>query len=60
LTQAWIVIAVLLPALVWYGNPAVALLAGTALSLSFRKPLAVGGHRWGRHCRARSCYWDSP
>ena len=45
---AWVAVAVLLPALVWYGNPAIALLAGTLLSLSWRQPLAVGGHRWGR------------
>ena len=41
-------VALLLPVLIWYGNPAVALLAGTVLSLSWRTPLAVGGHRWGR------------
>ncbi len=34
--------------LVWYGNPAVALLTGTALSLLWRAPLDIGGHRWGR------------
>ena len=45
---AWVAVALLLPVLVWYGNPAVALLAGTVLSLSWRTPLAVGGHRWGR------------
>ena len=45
---AWVAVALLLPLLVWYGNPAVALLAGTVLSLSWRKPLAVDGHRWGR------------
>jgi uncharacterized integral membrane protein (TIGR00698 family) len=48
LNQAWVAVALLLPLLVWYGNPAVALLAGTVLSLSWRKPLAVNGHRWGR------------
>jgi uncharacterized integral membrane protein (TIGR00698 family) len=45
---AWVAVAALLPALIWYGNPAIALLAGTLLSLSWRQPLAVGGHRWGR------------
>ncbi len=45
---AWVAVALLLPALIWYGNPAIALLAGTLLSLSWRQPLAVGGHRWGR------------
>ncbi len=45
---AWAAVALLLPALIWYGNPAIALLAGTLLSLSWRQPLAVGGHRWGR------------
>lgn len=38
----------LLPPLIWYGNPAVALLAGTALSLSWRAQLGIDGHRWGR------------
>ena len=45
---AWVAVALLLPVLIWYGNPAVALLAGTVLGLSWRTPLAVGGHRWGR------------
>lgn len=45
---AWVAVAVLLPALIWYGNPAIAMLAGTLLSLSWRQPLTVGGHRWGR------------
>jgi uncharacterized integral membrane protein (TIGR00698 family) len=45
---AWVAVALLLPSLIWYGNPAIALLAGTLLSLSWRQPLAVGGHRWGR------------
>jgi uncharacterized integral membrane protein (TIGR00698 family) len=45
---AWVAVVLLLPALIWYGNPAIALLAGTLLSLSWRQPLAVGGHRWGR------------
>jgi uncharacterized integral membrane protein (TIGR00698 family) len=34
--------------LIWYGNPAVALLTGTALSLLWRAPLGIGGQRWGR------------
>jgi uncharacterized integral membrane protein (TIGR00698 family) len=44
----WAIVFALLVPLVWYGNPAVALLAGTALSLTWRTPLAIGGHRWGR------------
>ncbi|MEQ9002549.1 MAG: putative sulfate exporter family transporter [Pseudomonadales bacterium] len=40
----------LLPALVWYGNPAVALLVGGAIALSFdRAPMADGG-RLGGYC----------
>ncbi len=44
----WLIVAVLLVALVSYGNPAVALLCGTALSLLWKTPLDIGGHRWGR------------
>ena len=44
----WAIVAALLVPLVWYGNPAVALLTGTALSLAWRTPLALGGNRWGR------------
>jgi uncharacterized integral membrane protein (TIGR00698 family) len=46
--KTWIIVVALLLPLVWYGNPAIALLAGTALSLSWRTPLDIGGHRWGR------------
>ncbi len=48
MANAWAIVIVLLVPLVWYGNPAVALLAGIVLSLSWRTPLGVGGHRWGR------------
>jgi len=39
---------VLLVPLVWYGNPAVALLTGTVLSLLWRAPLGIGAQRLGR------------
>jgi uncharacterized integral membrane protein (TIGR00698 family) len=42
-----IVIGLLVP-LAWYGNPAIALLTGTVLSLLWRRPLGIGGQRWGR------------
>lgn len=45
---AWIVVAVALVPLCWYGNPAVALLAGTALALARPAAVDVGGQRWGR------------
>lgn len=48
MTKVWIIVVALLAPLIWYGNPAVALLTGTALGLSWRTPLGVGGHRWGR------------
>jgi uncharacterized integral membrane protein (TIGR00698 family) len=46
--KVWAVVGALLVPLVWYGNPAIALLTGTALSLAWRGPLGVAGHRWGR------------
>jgi uncharacterized membrane protein YadS len=44
----WVIVAALLVPLVWYGNPAVALLTGTALSLLWQSPLGIHGNRWGR------------
>jgi uncharacterized membrane protein YadS len=44
----WVIVAALLVPLVWYGNPAVALLTGTALSLLWQTPLVIHGNRWGR------------
>lgn len=37
-----------LPALVWYGNPAVGLLVGAALSLTFDKPVIPRAHALGK------------
>ncbi len=48
LPTVWVIVVALLLPLVWYGNPAVALLTGTTLSLVWKTPLAIGGHRWGR------------
>ncbi len=48
LQKVWVIAVALLLPLVWYGNPAIALLTGTALSLVWKTPLAIGGHRWGR------------
>jgi uncharacterized integral membrane protein (TIGR00698 family) len=45
---AWAAVAIVLTPLVWYGNPAIALLAGTALSLVWRGRLDIGGQRVGR------------
>jgi len=45
---AWLVIAVSLVPLIAIGNPAVALLTGTVLSLAWRRPLGVRGNVWGR------------
>jgi uncharacterized integral membrane protein (TIGR00698 family) len=42
-----IAVALLVP-LAWYGNPAIALFAGIALSLARNAPLDLGGHRLGR------------
>ncbi len=44
----WLALAALLVPLVWYGNPAVALFAGIAVTLALRRPLIEGGQRWGR------------
>jgi len=38
-----------LPALLWYGNPAVALLVGAALSLGFNKVVLPNAATWGKH-----------
>ena len=38
-----------LPILLWYGNPAVALLVGAALSLSINKVVIPNSGRWGRY-----------
>jgi uncharacterized integral membrane protein (TIGR00698 family) len=40
--------AAVLPALLWYGNPAVALLVGAALSLSFDKPVIPYANTLGK------------
>ena len=40
-----IVVALLLP-LIWYGNPAVALLTGALFSLLRKAPLGIDGQRW--------------
>lgn len=48
LAKVWVIVVALLLPLIWYGNPAIALLIGTALSLLWRTPLGIGGHRWGR------------
>ena len=37
-----------MPALLWYGNPAVGLLVGAALSLSFDKPVIPHAHVLGK------------
>lgn len=47
-TRIWAIVVALLLPLVWYGNPAVALLTGIALSLIWRTPLEIGGQHWGR------------
>ena len=41
--------AAAMPILLWYGNPAVALLAGAALSLSFNKVVLPGAGFLGKH-----------
>ena len=46
--KGWLVTGVLLPPLVWYGNPAVALLIGAALTLSLNRVLVEGGSRYGK------------
>lgn len=38
-----------LPVLLWYGNPAVGLLVGAALSLSFDKPIIPHANALGKH-----------
>ena len=38
-----------LPVLLWYGNPAVGLLVGAALSLSFDKPIIPHANTLGKH-----------
>lgn len=45
---AWLIVVALAGPLVVFGNPAVALLTGTVLSLAWRRPLGVQGNVWGR------------
>lgn len=44
----WVLIGLLLPPLVWYGNPAVALCAGAALTGVLDRPLVPSGSRYGK------------
>ncbi len=48
-TPQTLLAAAALPALVWYGNPAVGLLVGAALSLTFGKPVIPHAQALGKH-----------
>ena len=46
--RGWLTVAVLLIPLAWYGNPAVALLTGIALTLILDRPVLADGKRYGK------------